>query len=106
MLSRAILQCLQEVPKRSAAIASANLEKGQATWLAYQRWQWRHGRLGPERSRLLRLLGVAFAMATADQWRDLAHEAAYFMHGCRIGQVCPAGDINSACMGLMAARCL
>ena len=77
----------QEVPKRSAAIASAQLEPGQATWLAHQRWLWRRGRLGQERSRLLRLVGVESVVDTADQWRDLAHEAAYFMHGCEIGQV-------------------
>ena len=80
--------CLeQEVPARGAAISSASLEPGQATWIAHQRWLWRQGRLGPEHCRLLRLVGVDLVTDTADQWRRLAHEAAFFMHGCSIGQV-------------------
>ena len=78
---------VQEVPKRSAAVAGAVLEPGQGTWVAYQRWLWRRGRLSPEQMRLLRLVGVDMVMDTADEWRAMAHEAAFFMHGCSIGRV-------------------
>ncbi|KAK9794360.1 hypothetical protein WJX73_004870 [Symbiochloris irregularis] len=76
----------KEVPQRSAAMASANFEPGQGTWLAHQRWLWRHGRLTPEQCRLLRLVGMELVLETADGWRAAAHEAAFFMHGCGVGK--------------------